>query len=473
MTVQKKSSSRLTRREMLKLSGALGAGSLLAACAPATTPAPTTAPVVPTEAGQPTDAPTAVPTAAPVQGNVVVMYRRGELSEDEEAQFESANPNITMDVLQDDFTRFFAMYAAGSPPDMLRVQAPSIPQFLARKILFDLTPYFEVSTVLKPDDLGPAANYYKANSPLDIGSGKIYGMPKDWSPDFSIWVYKPAFEAAGLDAPSDEKAPTYTEIADWASKVAVFEGERIATWGYGYSDGWSDRIWMNMLAEKDQTLYADSFTKINLTGNDEVKKIIQYYYDLAKNNLVANPVNPSPSWNGEDFTKGTLAMTQWGYWFSGMAESDVTKGHIAMLPGPTWAGVRRNPTMTATGTIVSAGTQVPDATWKVYEWYHGLEPAVTRAKSGWGVPALKSQYSLMPTEGDFRQQVSKVLNAELPFAENSIQFNPFIGESTVSDSWLKNLDQALRGTITFDDLVKNIENDTNQAIKDGIDRIGG
>lgn len=473
MTAQKKSSSRLTRREMLKLSGALGAGSLLAACAPATTPAPTTAPVVPTEAGQPTDVPTAVPTAAPVQGNVVVMYRRGELSEDQEAQFETDNPNITMDVLQDDFTRFFAMYAAGSPPDLMRVQAPSIPQFLARKILFDLTPYFEVSTVLKPDDLNAANNYYKANSPLDIGSGKTYGMVKDWSPDFSVWIYKPAFEEAGIDAPGDEKPLSYDEIAQLAAKVAKFNGDQTLTWGYDFSTAWIDRIWMNMLAEKEQELYADSFTKINLTGNDEVKKIIQWYYDLAKNKLGESPINPSPSWSGDDFNKGILAMVQWGYWFSGMAETDITKGHIAMLPGPTWAGVRRNPTMTATGTIVSANTQVPDAAWKVYEWYHGLEPSVARAKSGWGVPGLKSQYSLMPTEGDYRQQVSKVLNAEFPYSEASIQFNPFIGETVVSDSWSKNLDQALRGTLTFDDLVKNVENETNQAIKDGIDRIGG
>jgi multiple sugar transport system substrate-binding protein len=298
-------------------------------------------------------------------------------------------------------------------------------------------------------------------------------MVKDWSPDFSVWIYKPAFEAAGIDAPSDDKPLTYDEIAQLAGKVAKFEGDRIVTWGYDFSTAWIDRIWMNMLAEKDQNLYADSFTKINLTGNDEVKKIIQWYYDIASNKLGESPVNPSPSWSGDDFTKGTVAMVQWGYWFSGMAESDVTKGHIAMLPGPTWAGVRRDPTMTATGMIMSAGSQLPDAAWKVFEWYNGLQPAVDRAKSGWGVPGLKSMYSLMPTEGDYRQQVSKVLNAELPYSENSIQFNPFLGETIVSDSWTKNLDQALRGTLTVDDLIKNVENDTNQAIKDGIDRIGG
>jgi len=472
--LRKSSTPRLTRREMLKLSGALGAGSLLAACAPATTPALTSAPapteVPPTEA----PAPTAIPTAAPAQGTVTVMKSGDEFDVDKDfGPFKEANPGIEVNALEVNFTRFFAMYAAGNPPDLMRVQAPSIPQFLARKIMYDLTPYYDTSTVLKPDDLASANNYYKANSPLDIGSGKIYGMVKDWSPDFTVWVYKPAFETAGVAVPSDDKPLTYAEIAQLAKQVAKIEEGRIVTWGfdYGNDNTWTDRVWMNMLAEKDQSLYADSFTKINLTGNDEAKKIIQYSFDLAQDTLTTSPVNPSPSWGGDDFTKGTVAMLQYGYWFSGMAESDVTKGKIAMLPATTWAGVRRDPTMTATGFIMAAATQVPDAAWKVFEFYMGLEPAQERAKSGWGVPGLKSLYPLMPTEGDYRAQVSKVLQGELDLNTPPLQFNPFLGESAVADSWATNLDQAVRGSVTFADMLKNIESEVNKAIKDGIDRI--
>ena len=115
---------------------------------------------------------------------------------------------------------------------------------------------------------------------------------------------------------------------------------------------------------------------------------------------------------------------------------------------------------------------MPDAAWKVFEYYMGLEPAQERAKSGWGVPGLKSLYPLMPIEGDYRSQVSKVLQGELDLNTPPLQFNPFLGESTVADSWVKNLDQAVRGSITFDDMLKGIETDVNQAIKDGIDRIG-
>jgi multiple sugar transport system substrate-binding protein len=114
---------------------------------------------------------------------------------------------------------------------------------------------------------------------------------------------------------------------------------------------------------------------------------------------------------------------------------------------------------------------VPDAAWKVFEWYHADQPSIERAGSGWGVPALKSQWSLIPQETDFQKQAYKVLQGELELNTPPLQFNPFIGETVVSNAWNLYLDQALSGTITFDDMLTNIENDTNTAIKEGMDRI--
>jgi len=226
-----------------------------------------------------------------------------------------------------------------------------------------------------------------------------------------------------------------------------------------------------VLGELDQSLYADSFTRIDLTGNEDAQAVTKYYFDLASENLVANPLNPSPSWNGEDFTKGTLALLQYGYWYSAGAESDITAGQVVMLPAPTWAGVRRDPTMTATGMVMVAASKVPDAAWKVFEWYNGLEPAIARAGSGWGVPALKSMYDLMPSETEYQQQVQRVLQEEFKYAEVTLQFNPFLGETTTADVWAKNLELGLRGDITFDELLANVETEVNTAILEGVDRI--
>jgi multiple sugar transport system substrate-binding protein len=475
--------AKLSRRDMLKLSAGVAAGAVLVGCAPAATPAPTEAPKAeepkteePTKAPEPTKEPEpAAPPEKKLEGTVVMMYSRGEFSEDEEAAFEAATPGVTVDFVDSmDLTRFFAMYAAGNPPDLMRVQAPSIPKFLARQLLYDLTPYYETSQVLKMDDLMPANNYYKANSPLEIGEGKIYGMVKDFSPDFTIFINTKPFQDAGVDLPDDTKALSYAEVQELARKLVKTEGDRVLTFGYYYESAWTDRIMMNNLAEKEMSLYSEGFDKIVLTGNEETKAIAKWYYDMAVDKLTYSAINPSPNgWGGTDFTANTLAMCQYGFWFSAMAETDANKGALMMLPGPTWSGVRRNPTMTATGTIMSAPTKNPDAAWALFEYYNGGDPAIARAKSGWGVPGLKSLLPLIPEEGDYKKQAKKVLQGELDLETSPMQFNPFLGETEVSTAFNKNLELAIKGEQTFDDMLAKVEEEVNQAIKDGIQAVMG
>lgn len=466
-------SKRLSRRDFLRLSALTAASVALAGCCPGTE--------TPPEAGKETEvvketAEVVEPTVKapePVKGNVVLMHQRNELSEEQEAQFEADYSGITIELIEGSDADFLARMAAGSPVDLRRTQAPAVPQFLARELMYDLTPYFETSDVLSIDDLAPANAYYMANSPTEIGSGKVYGMCKDWSPDFTLWAYTTAFEEAEVDIPDDTTILTYAELADLAEKLTVFEGDRVARWGFAYADNWVDRYWMSFLDEIGESLYAEDFTAINITGNDDVKEMMEYFFDLASNNFVANPVNPSTSWAGDDFVRGIVGIVQYGYWFGGMAESDVTTGKVVMLPAPTWSGVQQDRTITATGMFMVSSTEVPDAAWEVFEWYNGKEPAEARASSGWGVPALKSMYDMMPNETDFEQQKRRVLQGELNLATPPIQFNPYLPATAVADLWLQYLEQALTGAVTFDELLESVEMEVNTLIEEGIDNIGG
>jgi multiple sugar transport system substrate-binding protein len=402
---------------------------------------------------------------------VVVMYQRNEFSEDAQAEFEAANPDIRIEFLENDQTRLFAMYAAGNPPDLFRVQAPDIPQLIGRGMLYDLTPYFESSSVLRKDDLAPANRYYMAEDPFSIGSGKIYGMAKDWSPDFTLYINTRLFEENGIEIPDPAVPLNYAQIAEYGERIRKMDGQRVVTWGYGYAHDMIDRLWMNMLAETGQKLYSDDFTRIILADNAETRDVIRYYYDLAEKNITLSPINPT-GWIGTDFNAGTLGIIQYGYWFSPMAESDTTKGDVLMLPGPVWKEQRTNPTITATGTAISSATRNPDAAWRVFEWFNGGSIAESRFSSGWGVPSLVSKYELLPQESDFQQQAYEVLQAELPYADASLQFNPYLSASAIPPVWSKYLESALRGEITFDDLLTSMENEINLAIQDGIDRLG-
>lgn len=461
-----------SRRQFLRtLVFGAGGSALLAACGGA----PSTSGDAQTAA---TAAPAAAATSAPAQASsggktkVTVMHQRNEFSEDQQKQFETDNPDIAIEFVQSDMTNLFAMAAAGNPPDLFRVQAPDVPQMLARNMLLDLSPYFQTSKVIKLDDLAPANNYYKANSPTSVGEGKIYGMVKDWSPDLTLYAYKKAFADAKVDLPDASKALTYAEIGELAKSLTKKEGDRTARWGVGYPTEWLDRIMMTLLAEKGMKLYSDDFTKMNLVGNDEARKMAQFFFDLGKSNYTPNPLNPSPSWIGEDFTKGNMGLIQYGYWFSAMAESDVTKDNVVMLPAPTWSGKRSDPTITATGMVMSRTAKNPEAAWKVFEWYNGGKPAIDRFGSGWGVPALVSKYDLLPKATPFQQQAKTVLQGELEYAKQAVQFNPYLGSTTFGTVWAKHYEAALRGQNSFDDMLQNVEKEINAAIQDGKDKIG-
>ena len=225
------------------------------------------------------------------------------------------------------------------------------------------------------------------------------------------------------------------------------------------------------LQEKGLSLYSEDFSQINLTKNPDLKEMAEYYYKLAADGIVRSPKFPSETWMGDEFTKDTSPIVQYGYWFSAMAEGDVNKGNVMLLPAPTWTGKRLDPTITATGTVISAATKHPEEAWKLFEYYSGGLPATTRAKSGWGVPALKSMYPLMPTGTPFQKQANAVLLNELQYANTPVSFNPYLTETAVTDSWKKNLTEALKGNITLDQLLDNVEVEINEAIKDGIDRV--
>jgi hypothetical protein len=64
----------------------------------------------------------------------------------------------------------------------------------------------------------------------------------------------------------------------------------------------------------------------------------------------------------------------------------------------------------------------------------------------------------------------------MKFSDTAVRFNPYLqgGEpGVVASLFLQFYEQALNGEITFDELVQKLEAETNIAIQDGIDQIGG
>jgi multiple sugar transport system substrate-binding protein len=463
----------MNRRNFMRLAGMSAVGGMLAACAPGTPAQPA-----------PDDAADVAGAPAQQQVEIEFMTQAGELSEAEIEQFQEKYPGITISRLDVDATRYMAMLAAGTPPDVLRLQAPQFPLLLARRVPLNLQPYVDVSDNISVEDLAPANNYYRSGGgALEIGSGDVYGMVKDWSPDLTLWANLDLIEEAGLTEPSLTEPMTYEEVYAYGEEILTFDGDRVAVRGFDYGAAWIERYWMVWLDGIGESLFTDDFTQIDLVQNDPAREAVRYHFDLAAERISSSTISPSPNWPGLDFCEGALGIVQYGFWFSGgvplWGNEDILEkmetGRIVMLPSPTWKGVRRGPTITATGAIISAASEHHDEAYRVFEWYMAEEPALDRAASGWGVPALVSMYDLIPKDGIYREQVWSVLEDELNYAEEALRFNPYLqgGEPGVAGSlYTQFSEQALRGEISFDDMLARIESETNLAIQDGIDSIG-
>lgn len=451
----------LSRREMLKLSGCLAASTLLTGCN-----TPEDSIIIDQEISED-------PGTRSVTNQVLVLYYLNEFTYDHIAQFHAENPGITIEIANAGTSdALYVMYAAGTPPDICRVQAPVFPGLLARGLIQDLTPYFEASNQIDITDLAPANNYYRAESPLEIGKGRIYGMVKDFSPDFTIFANAALFEAAGLGTPDDSRALSYDEIMSAAEKLTIFNGEQRIQYGFGYEFRNIDRIWMNILAETGQILFTKDYSTLNISSNEDALEIVRWFYDMAVEKLSPSSRNPSPTGSFiTDFPSNMAAMALCGYWYSPMLISEDNKGSAMMLPGPTWTGVRRNPAVTATGSVITSASQQLNAAWKIYEYFHAGPPSIERAVNGWGVPAFRSRLDLLPQETGFQRQICKVLKAELALNTPPLQFNPYLNDLALPELWNKYLDQALVGDIKFDEMIAGIEFEANVMIKDSIDRL--
>ena len=468
----------VTRRDFLKGLALASAGTALASCGPAPTPAPQVVqetvevPVQQTVVVVPTEVPPTVPP--PPQPSKVVMFGvgTGEYSDDELNAFLAQAKYVSeVERVEGDATRLRAMWAAGTPPDAWRASGADVPQYVSLDWPLDLTEYFNTSAMLKPDDMAPAVGYFQYQ-------GGWYGMHKDFSPDQSLQINVAAFEEAGVPVPEENKIYTYQDAADWARLLTKREGDRTIRIGWG-DNGWWDGILQTVLMEEGQDIFVDDFSKANIKDSQTVVDVLTFYANLAKENVIWNPLNPSPSWPGDDYVTGRAAVIRYGYWMHGtVVGTDPTTlpapvEKFQMRPGLSWGGkVAVNPPLGGAGWFIAKLTQVPVSAWELFEYYMGGPPAEGRAKSGWGLPALKSLYPLIPQGTPLDKQWFDSVMWEL---ENTVQkarqLNPFIATGNINSAWDTNLEQYLKDQITLEEAIANVDKEVNDALRERINAL--
>ena len=404
---------------------------------------------------------------------LTIMYFSGEITKDQVAVFQKANPDLAVTYLDYDPTRLNAMYAAGSPPDLVRVaDSNTIVSLAARGLALPIDSYLAKSSVIKESNLAPVNDVYRWDGKTQ-GQGARYGFVKDWSSDLCFWYNKKLFDQAHLSYPSATTPLTYAEFLDLGKRLTQRDGDKIKV--YGLNPNWNIRFAihghiMQMMAQRGSKLFSADLSTVDFTQPD-ARAALQWYVDWGTAHIGPGPQEPDVSWDGPLFQQDRVAMTLWGYFYQGAAiAGNPISDHVGMAPAPQFGSTRTSWCVSGTGFYIPKAAKNPDGAWRFAEWFGAGSDATDRAKAGSGLPALKSNYALLPQETDTQKESYQVQQAELQYF-GVPHYSPYISSDAMQTAIAKYIEPVMLGKSTLDAAIPQLNSAINLLLQQGKSQI--
>ncbi|MCL2056729.1 MAG: extracellular solute-binding protein [Oscillospiraceae bacterium] len=421
---------------------------------------------------------------------VRTSFTAGEFTDDLIVRSMAELPGLIVEREEVDDTRLMAMIAAGTAPDIVRMYAAqSLPMWVTRGLAMPIQDYVDKSDIIDEADFLPIVDVFRWDGKT-TGVGPLYGIPKDWSLDLTVWINKVHFQNAGIPIPNEKVPLTFEEYADYAQRLHVANADgTTAVYGAGnHQFNFNNLMFIqSLMQQQGLSIWSDDYTKVNL-NNDNVKYIFNVLNNLVMSKTNVSPLNPAPAWDGDIFRENLLAMKTNGYWYSGVVrgfnqtetqrqDQEIVQEDVMMLPAVMMSkdSIRLSACTHACGGILLAQSQNPDAAWRLFEWFLGpAGEAIDRAKGGWGLPSYRSLMELLPDETEFDKQAMRI---QLDEIENSsqlyVQMNPYLNYSAVESLINKYVDPIYFGESTIDEALPQLERDIQLLIDEGIAVVNG
>ncbi|MGG1634241.1 ABC transporter substrate-binding protein [Paenibacillus sp. NRS-1760] len=423
---------------------------------------------------------TGAPSEQPATNGEPVVIRHtmydSEFTSEMVAEFEKSHPNIKVEIVSADYNKLMAMMAAGNGPDIIRTNSVTeLPGYVLKGMALDLTTNFNQSSVFKTDDFLPVVNQFKYDTVTGLhGTGSLYGFPKDWSPDYTIYYNKKMFEAAGVPLPSSTEAMTWEELVELGQKLTVKNGKKVSQYGLVYFNGGTvaNQDLLNLqLLQQGGSMFSSDFSTADLS-TPQMKDLLQFWVDTAKSGVGPSPLHQETDWGGQLFVDNKAAIIIAGYWFSGFLKTnELTKdrlGEFGVAPAPVVEGGKRiSPTGAGTGAIIYKNTKHPKEAWEVFEWFFGGKPAEDRAKAGYGLPGTKTFAAMLPQSNEFDKMNYDFIQNELQYTDGSLPYNPYLNYQAVNSIFDKYFTPVYFDKDTVDGATKKMTEELNTLITEG------
>jgi multiple sugar transport system substrate-binding protein len=381
---------KLTRREMLRLTGTVAAGSLLAACA---APAPQVVEKVVTQVVEKEKvvekSVDKVVTATPPAKGPVTIVATNHLDlqawEATAARIKEQLPNVTLQLVSTPWGGGWGAYAdsvitriaGGEQIDILAIGIELVPLMTSAKILRPLDDYLA-------GDKAAADDYANDIHPvlwqMPQVEGKQYGIPYAWN-NMVIHYNKKVFQERGVDLPS--KDWTWEDFANTCTKLSNVNDNENDVFGYHCDDiMFMLQPWYH--SNETSPLSAD-WKDSNLT-DPKIAETLTYLQEMIKSRAMISPQAQFDVWN--QFVAGHLGMLSAGRWIvpffgsQNFQDWDIAlfpknKGDIRSVVGTHQHGIT---------TLAKA----PDEAWIVLKEMTSAEQNISQMDFIGDIPARKS-----------------------------------------------------------------------------------
>jgi len=356
----------LSRRAFLRLTGAAGAGAVLAACTPA---------------GE------SLPRLGPAQ--LVYQDWRTDwfpgLAQRMLEQFHNLNPNIQVFFTTDPENLaedMIADFQAGTAPDLVDGCCDFFPQWAQQGYLIDLRPFVEAdldrSTV---DDWDPAQ--YRA---LFTADGRQFGLPK-YHGALALFYNKDLFDEAKVEYPNGSW--THDDYLDAMRRLARDRNDdnRNDVWGSMLDVAW-ERIQVHVNGWGGHFVDPKNPERSWMARRESLAAMEWIRARTWDDRVMASFVDVQNLSTRDAFIQGRLAMVEDGSW----ALKDVLEKasfRIGVAPFPT-GPVRKVTLATTDGFGIYAGTKYPEAAWELLKFLVSKEYGRAMAQAHLLQPARES-----------------------------------------------------------------------------------
>jgi len=311
--------------------------------------------------------------------------------------FEAANPDIKVERLRVTSAmrdKMVAMIGTDTLPDVVSLDINYIMEFGDERILLDLNPFLQKSSVLRNHRITPVLmEAYQ----LD---GKQFAIPNTANPS-GYFCHAELFNSAGLMRPTD-----LYKRNNWTWESFEIAAKRLTT---ATSDGRLETIgaWLHL---PRTWIYANGGMEV-----DDVKKPTRILYDAPQSlealrflhrltveskvmafstSSLRNAIGISD--HVAAFTQGKLAMSS--RWISYLPQHALTNSDVDVVPYPRSLGEggRYATDIGPWGLSVSSKSKNPDAAFRLIEFLTGLEGQKIRAAQPGGSSVWPINISWLP-----------------------------------------------------------------------------